>query len=128
VSYTTLAVLAVLATLLLDLVVLRTRLVTRRAFWVAYAIVLGFQLLVNGVLTGRGVVVYDPDAVLGARVASAPLEDVVFGFTLVTQTLAWWVWWGRRQARATAIGRGGHGPVPAGPRPADAAGRHGPGG
>jgi lycopene cyclase domain-containing protein len=96
VSYTALALVAVAATVLLDLVVLRTRLLTRRAFWVAYAIVVGFQLLVNGWLTGRDVVTYDDTVTLGVRVAFAPVEDLLFGFALVTQTLAWWVFWGRR--------------------------------
>ncbi|MGH8869977.1 MAG: lycopene cyclase domain-containing protein [Actinomycetes bacterium] len=95
-SYTALALLAVAVTLALDLVLLRTRLLARRAFWVAYAIVLGFQLLVNGWLTGRDVVTYDEGTVVGLRVAYAPVEDLLFGFALVVQTLAWWVWWGRR--------------------------------
>ena len=56
-SYTALAVAGVLGALVLDLVVLRTGLVRRRAFWTAYAIVLLFQLLTNGWLTGRDIVV-----------------------------------------------------------------------
>lgn len=95
-TYTGAAVLGVLATLLLDLVVLRTRLLARRLFWLAYLIVLFFQLVTNGVLTGLGVVRYDPAAILGLRVVHAPVEDLLFGFALVTQTLSWWVWWGRR--------------------------------
>jgi lycopene cyclase domain-containing protein len=63
VSYSALAVSAVVAVLVLDLLVLRTRLVTRRVFWVAYAIVVVFQLLMNGVLTGLDVVVYDPGSI-----------------------------------------------------------------
>ena len=109
-SYTAAAVTAVVATVLLDLLVLRTRLLLRRAFWVAYAIVVFFQLITNGILTGRGIVFYDGDAIVGStsaagqtptllgdgRVVFAPLEDLLFGFALVVQTLAWWVWWGRR--------------------------------
>ena len=98
-SYTALAVVGVLAALLLDLVVLRTRLVTRRVFWTAYAIVVVFQLLTNGWLTGRDIVTYDDSAIVGARVVFAPVEDLLFGFSLVLQTLAWWVWWGRRLRR-----------------------------
>ena len=30
------------------------------------------------------------------RIAWAPVEDLLFGFALVLQTLAWWVFWGRR--------------------------------
>jgi lycopene cyclase domain-containing protein len=66
VTYTQAALLAVGATVLLDLVVLRTRLLTRKAFWTAYAIIVFFQLLTNGILTGRGIVVYDGDAITGS--------------------------------------------------------------
>lgn len=97
-SYTALAVVAVVVTLLCDLAVLRTRLLFRRVYWVSYAIVLCFQLLVNGVLTGRGVVRYDPDTITGLRIAYAPVEDLMFGFALVTLTLSVWVWLGRRWA------------------------------
>jgi lycopene cyclase domain-containing protein len=102
VSYTALAVLGVVGALLLDLVVLRTRVVTRRVFWTAYAIVVVFQLLTNGWLTGRDIVRYDEGAILGARLVYAPVEDLLFGFSLVVQTLAWWVFWGRRGVNRSA--------------------------
>lgn len=104
-TYTELCVVAVAFAVLLDLAVLRTRLLGRAAFWVSYLIVLFFQLLTNGWLTGRGIVTYAGDAVLGSaqavaighwRVLYAPVEDIAFGFSLVLQTLAWWVFWGRR--------------------------------
>jgi len=105
VTYTQLCLVALVASVLLDLVVLRTRLVTRRSFWVSYAIIVVFQLLTNGWLTGRRIVTYDADTVIGGaepvlfgggRLFYAPVEDLVFGFALVLQTLAWWVFWGRR--------------------------------
>jgi lycopene cyclase domain-containing protein len=106
VTYTAAALLGLLATVLLDLVVLRTRVLASRSFWIAYAIVLGFQLVTNGVLTGRHVVTYDPQAVLGPRLAWAPVEDLLFGFALVVQTLSWWTFWGDRPAgRPPAAGR-----------------------
>lgn len=98
-SYTALAGIAVGGVVVLDLVVARTRLLLRRVFWTAYAIVLCFQLAVNGVLTGRGVVRYDDHAVIGARLVYAPVEDLLFGFALVTATLVLWVWAGRRGIR-----------------------------
>ena len=125
-TYTTAALLGVGFAVLLDLVVLRTRLLRRKAFWASYAVIVAFQLLVNGILTGQRLVVYSPAAVLGGatphflgdwRVAEAPVEDLLFGFSLVTQTLAWWVWWGRRlpsahvpkhQDAAPAVRRAGH--------------------
>jgi lycopene cyclase domain-containing protein len=110
VSYTAAAVLAVGGTVVLDLWGLRTRVLARRAFWVSYAIVVFFQLVTNGILTGRGIVFYDGDVIAGStsyagqtpaflgdgRIVFAPVEDLLFGFALVVQTLAWWVWWGRR--------------------------------
>jgi lycopene cyclase domain-containing protein len=104
VSYSALAVTAVVAVLVVDLAVLRTRLVTRAVFWVAYAIVLVFQLLMNGVLTGRGVVTYDPAAIWGPRIAYAPVEDLLFGFALVTLTLATWAAVNRRANTARRRG------------------------
>jgi lycopene cyclase domain-containing protein len=96
VTYSTLAVVAVLAVLVVDLAVLRTRMVTRRVFWVAYAVVIVFQLLMNGVLTGLEVVTYDPAVIWGPRIAYAPVEDLLFGFALVTLTLASWAAVNRR--------------------------------
>jgi lycopene cyclase domain-containing protein len=96
VSYTVAALLGVAAALLADLVVLRTRLVAQLVFWATYPIVLAFQLLANGVLTGRRVVEYDPAAIAGPRVAYAPVEDLLFGFALVLLTLSLWVRLGDR--------------------------------
>jgi lycopene cyclase domain-containing protein len=95
-SYSVLAAFAMVVTVAVDLGVLRTRLLFRRIFWVSYAIVLVFQLLMNGVLTGRNVVRYDPGTIVGLRIAYAPIEDLFFGFAMVTLTLSMWVWLGRR--------------------------------
>ncbi len=95
-TYTVAALVGAGAAVLLDLAVLRTRLLRRRVFWATYPIVLVFQLVFNGVLTGRGVVRYNPADILGVRVAAAPVEDLVFGFALVLATLSTWVWWGGR--------------------------------
>jgi lycopene cyclase domain-containing protein len=99
VTYTVAAASGVLGALLLDLVVLRTRLVAGVTFWATYPIVFGFQLLANGILTGRGVVRYNPVAILGVRLAYAPVEDLAFGFALVLMSLSTWVWLGRRGVR-----------------------------
>jgi lycopene cyclase domain-containing protein len=105
-SYSALAVIAVVAVLVVDLAVYRTRMVTRRVFWVAYAIVIVFQLLMNGVLTGLEVVTYDPAAIWGPRIAYAPVEDLLFGFAMVTLTLASWAAVNRRANTASRRERG----------------------
>jgi lycopene cyclase domain-containing protein len=102
VTHTEASLLGILVTVVLDLWVLRTRLLTRRLFWVSYAIVLFFQLVTNEWLTSRGVFVYGDDAILGWRVGHAPVEDFWFGFSLVTQSMIWWVWWGRRGVQRAA--------------------------
>jgi lycopene cyclase domain-containing protein len=100
-NYTITACIGVLAATGLDVFVLRTRLLTRKAFWTAYAIVLFFQLVVNGLLTGLKIVRYDPSTIIGWRIAYAPVEDLLFGFALAVTTLSLWVWLGRHAAPTT---------------------------
>ncbi|MEV8507645.1 lycopene cyclase domain-containing protein [Actinoplanes sp. NPDC051475] len=95
-TYTAAALLGVAAAVAADLFVLRTRLVRRVVLWATYPIVIVFQLLSNGILTGRDIVVYDPAAIVGWRIAYAPVEDLLFGFAMVLLTLSVWVWLGRR--------------------------------
>lgn len=110
-SYTTLAVLGVLVAVALDRWVARTRLTSTRDWWAAYAIIIFFQLVTNGWLTGRGIVRYDPDTIVGndrvtflgdGRLAYAPVEDLAFGFALVLTSCVAWVWLGRRADPAGA--------------------------
>ena len=116
VNYTLTAVIAVLAAVSYDVAVAGTRLVARRAFWTSYAIVLGFQLVMNGVLTGLRIVRYDQDRIIGWRFVYAPVEDLAFGFSMVLVTLVTWVWLGRRHHG----GPGGHSAAPSARPPRDA--------
>ena len=114
-TYTQLAVASVVVVVCLDLWVLRTRMVTRAVFWTSYAIIVFFQLVTNGMFTGFGVVLYDGDAIIGetspeigpppfmgeGRIAFAPVEDLMFGFSLVLLSIALWVLWGRRGIQRT---------------------------
>lgn len=105
-SYTALTVTAIVAALVVDHWGLRTRLTSSRSWWSAYAIIVFFQLLTNGWLTGRRIVSYAPDTILGndrvvlvgeGRLLYAPVEDIGFGFALVLWSCAVWVWLGRRR-------------------------------
>jgi lycopene cyclase domain-containing protein len=102
-SYTATAAMAVVVAILVDLLILRTALLRSRTWWMAYAIIVVFQLITNGWLTGRGIVRYSDNAILGSgrivflgdgRIAYAPVEDLAFGFALVLTSCAAWVWTG----------------------------------
>lgn len=109
-TYTQLAVIGVLTVIVLDLNVFKTRLLQRRLFWVSYSIVIFFQLVTNGILTGFGIVEYSGDAIIGSstpvdsapafigdgRLVYAPIEDLLFGFCLVVLTLIIWIWLGKK--------------------------------
>jgi lycopene cyclase domain-containing protein len=90
-TYTQLAICAVVIVVILDLYVIKTGLLKRKVFWTSYAIIVGFQLLTNWWLTSRNIVMYSPDAILGSRIASAPVEDLLFGFALVLGVLINWI-------------------------------------
>jgi lycopene cyclase domain-containing protein len=89
-EYTVASAAGVVLAVLLELLVLRTGLFRDPRYWVALAIVAAFQLLVNGVLTCPPIVSYDPVEILGPRIACAPVEDLGFGFAMVTTTIALW--------------------------------------
>lgn len=95
-SYTSLVLFAIAFTVVNDLFIIKTRLLTRKIFWTSYAIIIFFQLLTNGWLTYNEIVTYSADVILGVRIAYAPLEDLGFGFALVTNVMALWIYWGRR--------------------------------
>ena len=108
-TYTQIGIAAALVVAVMDLWALRTRLLRRRVFWISYAIIVFFQLVTNALFTGFGIVRYDGDAIIGStspesgappfvadgRLAFAPVEDLLFGFTIVLLTLSLWVYWGR---------------------------------
>jgi lycopene cyclase domain-containing protein len=89
--YTEIALFAVLVAILIDVFVLKTRLLLTAVFWTSYAIILPFQLITNWWLTSRNIVMYNADAIIGLRIAAAPVEDLLFGFALVLAVLAMWI-------------------------------------
>jgi lycopene cyclase domain-containing protein len=96
-SYSSLALVSVALALTIDIGVLKRRLIFKRAFWISYSIIFPFQLLTNWWLTSRNIVMYSPKAIWGPRIAAAPLEDILFGFTLILITLDNWVSVSRRK-------------------------------
>lgn len=95
-NYTGIALTAFLFSILFDLYIIKSRLLTRAVFWTSYAIIVFFQLITNWWLTSREIVMYDPDAIIGLRIASAPAEDLFFGFALVLSVMSLWIYWGKK--------------------------------
>ncbi len=93
-EYTFLAVLSVLGVLAAERWWLRTGLLRTAQYWLSMAIVLFFMVLVDGWLTklSAPIVRYDEDRTIGVRVPwDIPVEDFLFGFSMVTLTLLLWV-------------------------------------
>ena len=108
-GYTLFCLVALALTLGLERI-LRTGLLRDRRFWIAMAIVGFFQVLVDGWLTCRPIVTYDEAQFSSIRLGcppwpgfttgGMPLEDLAFGWAMITQGLLWWRWWGHRLAPA----------------------------
>ncbi|REF36233.1 lycopene cyclase domain-containing protein [Thermasporomyces composti] len=92
-EYTVAAFASVPVVVALELVVLRTGLFRRPAYWLSLAIMFAFQVLVDGWLTklSAPIVVYAPEHSSGVRFPwDIPVEDFAFGFSLITLTLLLW--------------------------------------
>jgi lycopene cyclase domain-containing protein len=96
-TYTGLALEAVFIAIVFDIFFTQRGLIKSLRFWTSYAIILPFQLLTNWWLTSRNIVMYSPDAIIGLRIASAPVEDLCFGFALIFSVMAIWEWRGARE-------------------------------
>lgn len=91
-EYTVLAVLSVVLTVGLERV-MRTGLFARLQYWLAMLIVFAFQVPVDGWLTklSAPIVIYAPEHHLGVRWPwDIPIEDYLFGFSMVTLSLILW--------------------------------------
>lgn len=84
---------ATLVVIAAELLVLRTGLFRRPAYWVTVAIVVAFQIPVDGWLTklSAPIVRYAPEHISGARFPwDIPVEDFGFGYVLITAVLLLW--------------------------------------
>jgi lycopene cyclase domain-containing protein len=122
-GYTVPAVGAVLAVCAAEVLVLRTGLFRRLAYWLTMVIVLAFQIPVDGWLTklSAPVVEYAPRQVTGLRGPwDIPVEDFLYGFAMVTAAL---LLWERQGVRRKGAGHDGY----RGNRPAGRGGPEGSG-
>ena len=88
--YSDIALNAVFLAVVLDLFLLKSRMMTRGIFWLTYFLILPFQLLTNWWLTSNEIVMYGLSDITGQRLAGAPIEDLLFGFSLILLTISAW--------------------------------------
>ena len=100
--YSDIALDAVIFAILVDLFILRTQMITRGIYWLTYALIFPFQLLTNWWLTSKNIVQYSPTQIIGRRLAGAPIEDLLFGFSMILLTLALWEFFSERKARSNS--------------------------
>jgi lycopene cyclase domain-containing protein len=102
--YPTLAVLAAVAVVALEVKVLRTGLFRQVAYWLALGICLVFMVPVDGWLTklSAPIVIYDDADTTGVRpVWDILAEEFVYAFALLTLVMLAWEHLGRHEEAAT---------------------------
>jgi lycopene cyclase domain-containing protein len=89
-SYTQITVYALILTIFFDMFITKNSLLSTLRFWFSYLIILPFQLLTNYWLTSREIVIYNSEAIIGLRLAGAPIEDLIFGFAMILAVMSLW--------------------------------------
>lgn len=69
--------------LLLDLAILRTRVVTKRSFWTVLLIMMVFSVLFDQLFTGLPIVEYNRSLISGIKLGYAPIEDFTYTIAAV---------------------------------------------
>jgi len=88
-EYTALAIASVIMTLAIDRAA-GAGVFRRKEFYLFLLAMAFFKFLVNGFLTGRQIVLYNPEFFSGFRLGSIPVEDFLFGFSMVSLTIIFW--------------------------------------
>lgn len=88
-EYTILAVSSVFITIAIDKIT-KIEILKKAHFYLFLLVIFMFKILVNGYLTATNIVMYNPVFFLGLRLASIPLEDFLFGFSMITLSIIFW--------------------------------------
>ncbi|MEO5901188.1 MAG: lycopene cyclase domain-containing protein [Ilumatobacteraceae bacterium] len=100
--YPTLAVIAAVLVVALELLVLRTGVFTSIGYWLTMLISLAFMIPVDGWLTklSSPIVIYRDRDVSGLRpIWDILLEEFAYAFAMLTLVVVLWEWSGRRTPR-----------------------------
>ncbi|MBN3038547.1 MAG: lycopene cyclase domain-containing protein [Candidatus Omnitrophica bacterium] len=94
-EYTILAIISVIITVVLDRTT-KVDILKRGEYYIFLLIIIFFKFLVNGFLTGKEIVVYNPRFFLTLRLGTIPIEDFLFGFSMVTMGIIFWEYFKKR--------------------------------
>lgn len=94
-EYTLISIIFVILTITLDFV-LKTRLILNKKFRVFWAVMFVLIFIVNGYLTWRPIVIYGESFYLGVRLFTIPVEDFLFGFSLITLNIIIWEYYNNK--------------------------------
>ena len=103
-SYTQITVYALILSVLFDMFINKDSMLATLRFWLSYGIIVPFQLITNWWLTSREIVIYNPDSIIGLRVAGAPIEDLIFGFAMILAVMSMWETMLRSRGGSSSVG------------------------
>jgi len=97
-EYTILAVAGVVLAIIVDMLVLKTRLMLNKKFWIFWCVMFVLIFIINGYLTWRPIVLYGEEHYLGIKLFTIPIEDFFYGFALLTLNIAIWEFYNKKTA------------------------------
>jgi lycopene cyclase domain-containing protein len=74
---------AALAALITVIVLLKSSLINTNQFWAFQIVLLALFIICNTILTALPIITYGPDAIIGFRLGTIPVEDFFFNFALI---------------------------------------------
>lgn len=88
-EYTILGIISVISVIFLDNIS-GVKILRKVEFYILLFFMFLFKLLVNGYLTGQYIVIYNPRFFLNIRLGTIPIEDFLFGFSMIAMTIILW--------------------------------------
>lgn len=94
-EYTVIAVIFIFVAIFVDNI-LHVHILRQKKYYLFLFIILLFKIFINGYLTGYPIVIYNENVFWGVRLMTIPLEDFLFGFSMVTMTIIFWEYFKQR--------------------------------
>jgi lycopene cyclase domain-containing protein len=102
-EYVIICIISIACVCILDLL-LKTKLFTNKKFWIFHLLAFLLTFITDNFLAWRPVVVYNENTLLGIRLIFAPIEDYLFGFSLLTLNLILFEFFKHTSLRAKSNG------------------------